>query len=94
MAYNPMADNPPLVASSSSTIAASQLSFAEDPRAFYDKESGTWRLEDDDGNELEYDLTKRAWVPVVRKLSTYICRPPSSWGRASDQMWFSSRMTC
>ena len=66
MAYNPMAD---LVASSSSTATASQLSFAEDPRAFYDKETGTWRLEDDDGNELEYDLTKRAWVPVVRKIS-------------------------
>ena len=64
-----MADNPPLVASSSSTTTASQLSFAEDPRAFFDKEAGTWRLEDDDGNELEYDQTKHAWLPVVRKLS-------------------------
>ena len=69
-----MADNPILAASSSSTTTVGELSFAEDPRAFYNKETGTWRLEDDDGNELEYDQTKSAWIPLVSK------SPPSSWG--------------
>ena len=62
-----MADNPILAASSSSTTTVGELSFAEDPRAFYNKETGTWRLEDDDGNELEYDQTKGAWIPLVSK---------------------------
>ena len=69
-----MADNPILAASSSSTTTVGELSFAEDPRAFYNKETGTWRLEDDDGNELEYDQTKGAWIPLVSK------SPPSGWG--------------
>ena len=61
-----MADNPLLTASSSSTTTTGELSFAEDPRAFYNKETGTWRLEDDDGNEFEYDQVKGAWLPLVR----------------------------
>ncbi|KAF9650859.1 hypothetical protein BDM02DRAFT_3185018 [Thelephora ganbajun] len=64
-----MTDNPLPTASSSSTTTTGEISFAEDPRAFYDKETGTWRLEDDDGNEFEYDQAKGAWVPLVRKLS-------------------------
>ena len=69
----PMADNPILAASSSSTTTVGELSFAEDPRAFYNKETGTWRLEDDDGNELEYDQTKGAWIPLVSKLDPPVC---------------------
>jgi len=63
-----MADNPLPTASSSSTTATGGISFDEDPRAFYNKETGTWRLEDDDGNEFEYDQAKVAWVPLVRTL--------------------------
>ena len=75
----PMADNPFPTASSSSTTTAGGISFAEDPRAYYDKETGTWRLEDDDGNEFEYDQTKGAWVPLVRTLSLRSNSPPFGW---------------
>jgi hypothetical protein len=64
----PMADNTLPTPSSSSTATTGSVSFAEDPRAFYDKETATWRLEDDDGNELEYDQAKAAWIPLVRNL--------------------------
>ena len=64
-----MADTAHPVTSSSSTTTAGGISFAEDPRAFFNKETGTWRLEDDDGDEFEYDQTKGAWVPLVRNLS-------------------------
>jgi hypothetical protein len=36
---------------------------------YFSRESGTWRLETDDGNEMEYDATKNIWVPVVRPLN-------------------------
>ena len=62
-----MANNPFPTASSSSTATTGGISFAEDPRAFYNKETGTWRLEDDDGNEFEYDQEKGVWIPLVRK---------------------------
>ena len=32
---------------------------------YYNKETATWRFEDDDGNEMEFDATKGSWVPVV-----------------------------
>lgn len=64
-----MADNPLLTAPASSTSSTGEISFDDDPRAFYDKETGTWRLEDDDGNEFEYDQVKGVWVPLVRTLS-------------------------
>ena len=73
-----MTDNPFPTASSSSTTTTGGVSFAEDPRAFYDKETGTWRLEDDDGNEFEYDQEKNAWVPLVRTFPSL--RPV--WGTA------------
>jgi HIV Tat-specific factor 1 len=63
-----MADNALLAASSSSTTTTNEASFHEDPRAFFNKETGTWRLEDDDGDEFEYDQTKAAWIPLVRNL--------------------------
>jgi len=64
-----MADNPLLTASASLTTSTGEISFDEDPRAFYDKETATWRLEDDDGNEFEYDQAKGVWAPLVRKHS-------------------------
>lgn len=48
-----------------SSPAAQEAAFADDPRVHFDRASGTWRLENDDGSELEYDAAKGAWVPVV-----------------------------
>ena len=44
---------------------AQTAAFESDPRIHFDRQSGTWKLEDDDGNEMEYDAAKGAWVPVV-----------------------------
>lgn len=41
--------------------------FAADPRIHYSRESGTWRLENEDGSELEYD-GKGNWVALVNIL--------------------------
>jgi hypothetical protein len=59
-----MAQNLPLAANS-------ETPFAEDPRAFFNRETGTWRLEDDDGAEFEYDQAKQIWVPLV-SLRSYL----------------------
>jgi HIV Tat-specific factor 1 len=37
-----------------------------DERIYFSRETGTWRFEDDDGNEMEYDTAKNTWVQVVR----------------------------
>lgn len=39
--------------------------FADDDRVHFSKETGTWRFEQEDGAELEYDTTKSQWLPVV-----------------------------
>lgn len=39
--------------------------FATDPRIHFSKVTGKWEFEDDDGNEMEWDMAKQAWVPVV-----------------------------
>ncbi|KAI0315475.1 hypothetical protein OF83DRAFT_353516 [Amylostereum chailletii] len=54
---------PSAVAGSSQEDQAA--AFAEDPRIHFDRPSGTWRLEDDNGDELEYDPAKGVWVPLV-----------------------------
>lgn len=56
----------PPSAASGSTHEAQAAAFAEDPRVHFDKTEGTWRFEDDNGDEMEYDATKGVWVPVVR----------------------------
>jgi len=92
-----MTDNPFPTASSSSTTTTGGVSFAEDPRAFYDKETGTWRLEDDDGNEFEYDQEKDIWVPLVRTLPSHLRSTLCVWGlemESSDAIWRSFRKTC
>lgn len=55
---------PPTIAAGSSAQAQA-AAFADDSRVHFDRQAGTWRLEDDDGNEMEYDAAKGAWVPVV-----------------------------
>jgi len=44
---------------------ASASGFFDDDRVHFSKETGTWRLENEDGTELEYDSTKSQWVQVV-----------------------------
>ncbi|KAG6880347.1 hypothetical protein C0992_011098 [Termitomyces sp. T32_za158] len=39
--------------------------FANDERIYFSKEANAWRLEQDDGPELEFDAAKGAWVPLV-----------------------------
>jgi len=34
-------------------------------RIYFSKTSSTWRFEQDEGTELEYDPTKSSWVPLV-----------------------------
>ncbi|TBU49460.1 hypothetical protein BD309DRAFT_909676 [Dichomitus squalens] len=55
----------PVVLASGSSSEAQAAAFADDPRVHYDKTAGTWRFEQDDGTELEYDAAKGAWVPVL-----------------------------
>ncbi|KAL1750595.1 hypothetical protein FB107DRAFT_267281 [Schizophyllum commune] len=72
-----MANNPPggaisAVQGASAAPAASALgrppsaaAYSADHLVYYNKETATWRFEDDDGNEMEYDATKGSWVPVL-----------------------------
>ncbi|KAI0081898.1 hypothetical protein K474DRAFT_1655770 [Panus rudis PR-1116 ss-1] len=48
-----------------STPEEQAAAFADDPRIHFDKTSGTWKFEDDDGTEMEYDTAKGSWVPVL-----------------------------
>ncbi|KAF9049722.1 hypothetical protein BJ165DRAFT_1453040 [Panaeolus papilionaceus] len=59
-----MSQPPPSPAADSSS-AIQQAAFADDPRIYFSKTTNTWRFEQDDGSELEYDNTKGAWIPVV-----------------------------
>ena len=56
---------PPAALASGSSAEAQAAAFADDPRVHFDRQAGTWRFEQDDGTELEYDGAKGAWVPVV-----------------------------
>ena len=51
---------------SGSTVADHTASFATDPRIAFNKVTGKWEFENDDGDEMEWDMVKIAWVPVVR----------------------------
>ena len=54
--------HPPTAGSSAEAQAEA---FASDPRIYFSKETNTWLFEDDNGQEMEYDTSKGAWVPVV-----------------------------
>ena len=62
------ASAPPTAIAAGSSAAAQAAAFADDPRVHFDRQAGTWRFEDDDGNEMEYDAAKGAWVSLVRPL--------------------------
>ncbi|KAI8972216.1 hypothetical protein BD414DRAFT_500559 [Trametes punicea] len=55
----------PAALASGSSAEAQAAAFASDPRIHFDRTSGTWRFEQDDGTEMEYDAVKGAWVPVL-----------------------------
>lgn len=38
----------------------------DDPRVSFSRETNRWELEDEDGNTMEWDSAKGAWIPVVR----------------------------
>jgi hypothetical protein len=44
-------------------------SFTADPRVHFDTRSGKWTFEADDGNEMEWEVGRGVWVPVVRPIS-------------------------
>lgn len=46
--------------------------FSEDPHISFDRATGKWHYEADDGKEFEYDVVARAWVPIVRPYSRHI----------------------
>ncbi|PSS37812.1 hypothetical protein PHLCEN_2v280 [Hermanssonia centrifuga] len=55
----------PPIARAGSSAEVQAAAFADDPRIHFDRTAGTWRLEDDDGNEMEYDAAKGAWVSLT-----------------------------
>ena len=70
-----MADTPALpTAVAGSSAEAQAAAFAEDDRIHFDRTTGTWRVEDDDGNEWEYDAAKAVWVQVVRAIDEILYR--------------------
>ena len=46
-----------------------------DERVHFDRQTGKWTFEDDDGNEMEWDIKTNAWVPVVRSDSVQTSLP-------------------
>jgi len=46
-------------------MPSSMADFESDPRIHYNTVSGKWEIEDDDGNEMEWDPLKNAWIPIV-----------------------------
>lgn len=60
-----MPDILPSTTAPGASAEAQAAAFAADDRIHFSKESGTWRLEQEDGTELEYDAAKGTWVPVV-----------------------------
>ncbi|KAJ7346609.1 hypothetical protein DFH08DRAFT_924451 [Mycena albidolilacea] len=55
---------PPPSAAGSSAEALTDA-FANDDRIYLEKTSNTWRYEEEDGTEMEYDAVKGTWVPLV-----------------------------
>ncbi|GJJ06061.1 hypothetical protein Clacol_000249 [Clathrus columnatus] len=47
------------------TFEEQAAAFGDDERVHFSKESGTWRYEAEDGMEMEWDVSKSAWVPVI-----------------------------
>ncbi|KAJ7462298.1 hypothetical protein B0H11DRAFT_2160144 [Mycena galericulata] len=59
-----MSSGPPPSAAGSSAQALADA-FANDDRIYLEKSSNTWRYEEEDGTEMEYDAVKGKWIPLV-----------------------------
>lgn len=68
-----MSNVPSTAPGSSAEVQAA--AFAADDRIHFSKETNTWRFEQEDGTELEYDATKGTWVPLVGVLQA----TPRTW---------------
>jgi HIV Tat-specific factor 1 len=55
---------PPTLAQGAS-VAEHTAAFTADPRVYFSKETNTWRYEQDDGSELEYDTSTGQWIPLI-----------------------------
>lgn len=51
--------------SDQTTDSSDSNSFATDPRIHINTLSGKWTFEQDDGTELEWEVSQGIWVPVV-----------------------------
>ncbi|PPQ67318.1 hypothetical protein CVT25_005902 [Psilocybe cyanescens] len=47
------------------SVEVQAAAFADDPRIYFSKTANTWRFEQDDGTELEFDAAKSSWIPLV-----------------------------
>ncbi|KDR75919.1 hypothetical protein GALMADRAFT_248714, partial [Galerina marginata CBS 339.88] len=56
---------PPPSPAAGSSAEVQAAAFADDPRIYFSKTANSWRFEQDDGSELEYDSAKNAWIPLV-----------------------------
>lgn len=64
----PVAYIPPAALEKGSSAEQQAAAFAADERIHFDRSSGTWRFEDEEGNEFEYDSVKGTWTALVRSL--------------------------
>lgn len=48
-----------------SQMPSSVADFDADPRIHFNKLSGKWEIENDDGTEMEWDPVTRAWIPLA-----------------------------
>ncbi|KAJ7045509.1 hypothetical protein C8F04DRAFT_1065051 [Mycena alexandri] len=60
-----MSSTAPKPAAAGSSAQALADTFASDDRIYLEKTSNTWRYEEEDGTEMEYDAAKAIWVPLV-----------------------------
>jgi len=52
-------------------MPSSMADFDSDPRIHFDTVSGKWQIEDDDGNEMEWEPIKQSWIPLVSLCCLY-----------------------
>ncbi|KAJ3989117.1 hypothetical protein F5890DRAFT_1487944 [Lentinula detonsa] len=57
--------SPPPPVAAGSSASAQAAAFSTDQRVYFSKESNTWRYEEEDGAEMEFDAAKGLWVPLI-----------------------------
>ena len=53
------------------TFEEQAAAFSSDDRIHFSKTTGTWQFEDEDGTEMEWDVSKGAWVPLVFRPTSF-----------------------